>query len=216
MTGILVWSYSLLSTHERCPLQCFVKYVSKELPYVETEPARRGNAVHKALEDFGKGALKQLPPDMPYQKYMDNIKSCDGLKYYEYQVGITRDWKPTSFFAKNVWGRCKLDVAIIDNDNAIIIDWKTGKPWEDPFELKIQALCLSVAHPHIKNIAGFYVWLKDNKYGEVYELNDIDEYKEDVEDRVRKIEQLDWRATKNKLCPWCTFEVCKYYKETRR
>jgi hypothetical protein len=49
--------------------------------------------------------------------------------YTELRLGITRDWKPTKFFASDVWMRGVVDfVIILENGDALILDWKYGPP----------------------------------------------------------------------------------------
>lgn len=49
--------------------------------------------------------------------------------YTELRLGITRDWKPTKFFASDVWMRGVVDfVILLENGDALILDWKYGPP----------------------------------------------------------------------------------------
>lgn len=213
----IVWSYSFLSTYERCARQAEARYVTKELKFVESPEAAHGNRVHKALENRIKGAAP-LPEDLQaYQKYIDRIKSVDRIAMAELELGVTRDWKPTTFFARNVRGRCKLDVVMMQGNDALIFDWKTGKVWEDPKELEIQALMLQIAYPHLEQIMGAYVWLKEDEYGPVYDLTStLGKTKKWVEKTISEVEKCIWYPTKNKLCPWCQVSTCRFYKETRK
>lgn len=49
--------------------------------------------------------------------------------YTELRLGITRDWKPTKFFASDVWMRGVVDfVILLENGDVLILDWKYGPP----------------------------------------------------------------------------------------
>lgn len=216
----LVWSYSFLSTYDRCARQGQAKYITKELPYVESKEAAYGNLVHKVCEDALR--LQQFPP-VPYDNmhkfFHDMYTTVHAVNppaqlEPEQKLGVTRDWKPTDFFGSNVWGRGKLDAPIILNaENALIFDWKTGKVWEDPLELAIQAVLLKAKYPQLTKIKGCYIWLKEDKYGEVYDLhNMIDRTKDWVEETMEKVGQGLFYAQPNALCGWCDLSTCKHHK----
>lgn len=213
---IPVWSYSFLSTYDRCPRQGQARYITKELPYEETPEAKHGNNVHKAAEDALR--LKQFPI-VPYDNlvpYFRDIYSIPAKKIFsEQMLGVDKDWQPVDFFAENVWGRGKLDVtALISDEAALLFDWKTGKVWEDPLELEIQAILLQAKYPNLKTIRGCYIWLKDDKYGEVYDLSSsIEKTKTWILTVMCRVGQGIFYANKNPLCGWCTLRNCKYWKE---
>lgn len=217
MNKPLVWSYSFLSTYDRCARQGQAKYITKELPYVESREAKYGNDVHKAAEVALK--LKQFPI-VPHDDMVRFFRDIYAIPTYrriepELMLGVTRDWKPTGFFDKDVWGRGKLDVPIIVSETAaIIFDWKSGKVWEDPFELAVQAVLLKAKYPALENIKGCYIWLKEDKYGTVYDLYErLERTKKFIEDTMEKVGQKIFYAQPNKLCGWCDLNTCKYYKK---
>ena len=216
----LVWSYSFLSTYLRCRLQAEARYVTRTYPYKESPEMKFGNDVHKAAEHYIKGVLKPEDIEKNYAAYkplFDKAKAMRGISAAEHEMGLTREWRQTGFKASDVWGRCKIDFYVINGDSAVILDWKTGKIWEDPFELEIQALFLSIFYPAVKNIAGMYVWLKDGKFGDVYNLGPtIYETQKKIENIMSRINMEVWHASKNALCGWCEHSHCKFYKETRR
>ena len=214
----LVWSYSFLSTYDRCPKQASARYIEKTLPYEESPEAAHGNKVHKAYEDALK--LKQFPM-VPYEdgaQFFHDIYAlpCTELKA-EQQLGVTRNWKATSFFGSDVWGRGKADVtAILNPETAVLFDWKTGKVREDPLELEVQAVLLKAKYPDLKTIKGCYVWLKDGKYGEVYDLSSrLDDTMVFIEKTMKKVEQGLFYANKNALCGWCPINTCKHWKDRK-
>lgn len=212
----VVWSYSFLSTYENCARKAQATYITKEVKWEESPEANYGNRVHKVCED----ALNlQQFPDMPYtdtHRFFHDIYSIPKIELVpEQKLGVDRDWQPTDFFASNVWGRGKVDAPLIVNKTtAIIFDWKTGKVREDPFELEVQAVLLKAKYPDLENIKGCYIWLKADKYGEVYDLGSkISNTKRAIQDIMRKVEQGLFYANKNPLCGWCSLRTCKYWKD---
>lgn len=66
-----------------------------------------------------------------FKDRIDNFKKRNKVKkvYTELRLGVTRDWKATKFFAADVWFRGVVDfVIILENGDAMILDWKYGPP----------------------------------------------------------------------------------------
>lgn len=214
-----VWSYSFLSTYDRCPSQAAAKYVNKNYPYDgESEALRWGNAVHSAMEHRINSG-QRLPDDMQqWEQFVSPLLGEHPHIEAELKLGVRKDWSPCGFFDKDVYGRGKLDVPIIVHgaDTAILFDWKTGKEWEDPLELKINAVLLKAKYPHLKEIVGAYAWLKENKWGIIYDLSDTDSTKEWIDETMYKAELNNfWVPRKNALCGWCALKSCPNWREKK-
>lgn len=66
-----------------------------------------------------------------FKERIDNFKRGNKVKkiYQELKLGVTRDWKPTKFYADDVWLRGIVDfVVLLENGDVMIIDWKYGPP----------------------------------------------------------------------------------------
>jgi hypothetical protein len=66
-----------------------------------------------------------------FKDRIDNFKKRNKVKkvYTELRLGVTREWKATKFFAADVWFRGVVDfVIMLDNGDAMILDWKYGPP----------------------------------------------------------------------------------------
>ncbi len=138
----------------------------------------------------------------------------------EKKTGITKDGKPTGFFDKDVWLRCKIDATMLNSTAVFLADWKTGgSKYEDPFELEIQALTLKAAIPQINRIAGHYVWLKENRIGQTHDLSDFAATWARINNKVERIEDAmkdgDWPKNKNPLCGWCSVKDCENWYDAR-
>lgn len=206
-----VWSYSFLSTYDRCPSQAAAKYVNKTYPYEkENEALRWGNAVHDGMEHRINNNVR-LPNDMQqWECFVEDLPKVEA----ELKLGVRKDYSPCGFFDKDVYGRGKLDVPIIDGDVGFIFDWKTGKEWEDPLELKIGAVLLKAKYPQLKEIVGAYCWLKENKWGQVYDLSDTDSTQKWIDETMEKAARSNfWTPKRNALCSWCSLTDCPYYKD---
>jgi len=124
----------------------------------DTSAADIGSAAHRILElifkgytvaDAYAGAKKEFVPEKlseemwtanietveynitQFKERIDSFKQRHKVKkvYTELRLGITRDWKATKFFAADVWLRGVVDfVILLDNGDAMILDWKYGPP----------------------------------------------------------------------------------------
>lgn len=72
--------------------------------------------------------------ELNISKFMERLESLDrttGIKrnLQELRIGCTRDWKPTGFFAEDVYYRGVIDLVIqLKNGDIIIVDHKYGAP----------------------------------------------------------------------------------------
>lgn len=214
----LVWSFSMLKAFRNCSFKGNEQYIRRALPYVESVEQKRGNEIHKAFE-LRVGGGKPLPQDM--QKWEKFAAPLDGLgAKTEVQLGVTAEGKSCGFFDKNVAGRGKLDVVVIQGDRAYLPDWKHANPlYEDRFELDVNAVLLHSHYPHLKKIVGQYVWLRDSHMGELYDLSDTASTWKEIWHRhtnimnMRKID--DFPKNPSGLCGWCKVNWCEHNPEHR-
>lgn len=208
----LVFSYTLLKTADTCLYKCFRQYIKRDLPFDKTPEIDWGNKVHEAME-YRLGG-KPLPEDMRQWEPIVSAYAAKKAKP-EKKTGITKDCKPTGFFDKDVWLRCKIDATMLMGSVVFISDFKTGNSkYEDPFELEIQALTLKAAIPQIEKIAGHYAWLKENRIGVTHDLSDFNATWAKINNKVEMIEDCqasgEWPKTKGPLCGWCAVLDCEH------
>jgi len=207
----LVYSFTFLNTYDICPYQCFRRYVKKDIPFFETPEMAWGNKVHSAMEYRVGG--KPLPTEMQQWEGLVAPIAARGGKA-EMRMGVTREGKPTDFFGKDVFLRGKVDVTMISGTAAFLPDWKTGRSREEPFELEIQAVMVHAANPYLTKIAGAYVWLKENRMGQIYDLTDTRSTWARTNNKVEQIEDSmkagEWEKTKGPLCGWCPCTDCEH------
>jgi RecB family exonuclease len=206
MTNLLPWSYTKLTTFERCPKLGYARYIAKTLPYVESEAARLGNEVHAALEKLIVDGVP-LPEKWAWVgEFVPETKPGDVVRAEDW-FNFNMDNQPTP---ARSWFTTKIDfLQIEDGDVAWVLDWKTGKPWEDPDQLNVYATAVKAHYPHVRHWRGMYVWLRERRVGEVHTLSPGRTFAKLVE-RVKAVDTSD-TPRKNKLCPWCELTTCKYY-----
>jgi hypothetical protein len=173
---------------------------------VESEAAKLGNEVHTVLEEHIKEGTSLpekwawLADFVPSWEAGDTVRAEDWFNFSQNnQPTLTRSW----FTAK-------VDLLHIEQEDvAWILDWKTGKPWEDPDQLNTYSVAIRAHYPHVRHWRGMYVWLKERRIGEVHTLSPGKTFSRLVE-RVKAVDTSD-TARKNKLCDWCDLEMCKYW-----
>lgn len=219
------WSYTSLQSFITCPRQYEAKYVLKTLPFTSTPATEWGNQVHAALEKAVKDGAA-LPANMKqYQAVVDFVLSRPGKKYTELPMGLTAEGEPCGFFDKNCDVRGKIDLLIIDGDQAWVVDYKTGKPKGDPLQLRLFALFVFHHYPHIKRVRSMYLWLGEEAKSPITKIDYTTEQLDDMwSDFDRELAVVDeayavgvFQPKPSGLCKeHCGVTTCEYYQKGRR
>lgn len=217
------WSFTKLRAFEQCPRAGRARYVTKDMPWVDTVAKDKGREYHEAFERYINDNVP-LPDSMADCAEFVPMRSTGDTYSFEAEVelGITEEGEPCAFHDPFVWFRCKLDLLDISlngtghPDLAFIIDWKTGKKWEDPDELHLHAMTAKAHYPEVRHWRGMYVWLRDHKVGTMHTLQPAKTLTR-LRERIRKIEaDFGDIARKNVLCPWCDLNRCEHWTGTKK
>lgn len=206
---VLPWSYSSLTAYETCPRRFFLTRISKQVSEPQTAATIHGNEVHRALEKYVGGEAPLPEKYDAYRPIADRLRATPGKKLVEYKFGLTKALKPTTFFAKDVWVRGVLDVSIVRDDSAIVLDYKTGKRKIDNDQLKLFAGSAFSLWPFAKHVKTGYIWLQSDQLDtEQYSLDQKHEIFQDFAARVHRMEVSEkadtWPAKPSGLCKnWC-------------
>ncbi len=207
------YSYTFLNCWDICPSQAFHRYVLRDIKFTPTEATTWGNVVHDALDArVAKGT--PLPKECAkFEPYAAAIAPLKPL--VENKVAIVRDGSPVSYYDETVWFRGKADVVAESDDRALFFDWKTGNSkYEDPYELELHAMAYQAARPHLRKITAHYVWLKDGKLSKPYDVSNVGETLECLQEKADEIEHCwktgEWRTKPGPLCGWCPVTSCNF------
>lgn len=213
-------TYTFMRDFENCPHKAFRKYVKRDIKYVATDKMQAGTKDHDALMVRLKKGIA-LDPHLrcaePVCAIFDALPDTAPYRV-EYMIGMTVDGSPCAWDAKNVWLRLKPDVAMWSPQGGWIVDWKTGRPWEDPFELNCQAMVLHAHHPEVPFWKGEYFWTATGQPGERYDLDPMQTFRR-AADNWGKMHAYanagQWPATPNKLCKWCDVMDCPHNEKDK-
>lgn len=210
------WSFSKLKNFETCPKKHYEIDIAKH--YADsTEQLEWGNKVHGALARAVTGKAP-LPKEMKdYQKWVNSLRRWKGEMLVEQKFALAKDFTPCEWFGPRVWLRVIGDVVGIAPPNALILDWKTGKPLVDSKQLMLLAQCVFAFHPDVNFVDSGFVWLQ-------HDAQSIEHYERDTirnewigllprVDRLQKAaETMDYPPTPNKLCArYCPVTACPFH-----
>ena len=163
MTNEPAWSYSRLTSFETCAKKFWHTSVQKDFKEPESSEMAYGSKVHKALE-LRVGKDKALPSDLAFlEPIAAKFANATGAKLVEQQLAITQNFEPTEWYAKDVWCRAIIDLAIINAPKALIVDWKTGKPGDDFTQIQLAAAMFFLFNPEVNDIDLMFYWIKTRK-----------------------------------------------------
>jgi hypothetical protein len=211
----LVYSYSNLNGYENCPYQMAQRYIYKTTKFVETPQIKEGNENHTAFE-LRVGGKKPLPPRLQDAEHF--AATFDKFDcQVEIKLGVTRDGKPCDFWDRDCFFRGKLDLAIVNPPVGYMADWKwANSNYEKPFELETGALLLRARFPTLRTVKGRYAWIRDNKWGQEYDLSDFNKTWGRINSLAEEIENAMARGQFEKkpsgLCYHCD-ATCEHRKK---
>lgn len=216
------WSYSKLKNYKVCPKRMYEVDILKSFSDGGGEALLWGNNVHAALA----AALKNntpLPLEMAqYQYWVDRVRRGVGQLLVEQKYAITRDFRPTTYFAHDVWYRGIGDVVRLNGRVALVLDWKTGKILEDSVQLMLMAQCLFSHFHELTHVRSSFIWLKDDcETPELLTRQEVaDQWVEllpQVLEMERASQTLTYPPKPGHLCrAWCPVTSCPFHGKGSR
>lgn len=201
------WSLSKLEVARNCGHRFWLKYVEKKKEQVAIRPEGRvGAAAHKAIELVLKGEIpkraftvaavdnklttNEIDDLMTFQETIDGfLKRIDKFKstrpvnkqFVEFQFGLSKDLKQTTFFAKDVFIRGVWDYGLhLQSDDLILIDHKSGQPSTEidkhKDQLNFYSLAGRIMYPTIRGVQSALHYLRNGSivWGKYTSVKEID------------------------------------------
>lgn len=216
------WSLTSLGTYERCGLKYKFKYVDK-IEEKRSFSANRGVEFHRTVELFLRGEILELPPELNfYTSFLTGLRQHE--IYPEHRVSLSRNWTPTPW--TEAWVRAVVDLKLLIKPEvkkeiceectevfypptqAIVYDWKTGKPYPDHDDQKaLYSLAVFSEHPTLRSVRAVHVYLDSNTNREkTFHRDQMHQLRDHWEGRVQRLEQdPQYIANPGFHCRFCSY-----------
>lgn len=222
---ISAWSFSRYSTYKLCPLKAKISYIDK-IQEPPNQAMSRGALIHNFAEDYIKGKVTKLAPELVQIK--GELKQLRAMFKKNSESMVVEDqWAFTKTWGESAWNdwlgcwlRIKLDCAHHEQPTSMIItDWKTGKYYagqNDDYveQLELYALAALLMHEHIDTVKPRLVYtdlgrIYPNGADEpelIYTRGDIPKLKKLWEKRVKPmLNDKIFAPRPNDKCKWCFY-----------
>lgn len=213
---MIALSHSKLNTFKQCPRKFRLQYIDKaqEFEYVESPAAARGTKLHAQLEEWVLAKINETPevklsPECEsVLPIINNLVNNYEKVYPEQKVSINEDHKEVSWFDRSTYYRGIIDLMVINDDEAIVIDYKSGKVRDyDGFggQLHLMAMIVFSIRPEINKVTTAYLFL-DHKHTIKLDFTRDDmsalmKYYKKQFDLVNA--ETEFKPTVNRYCHWC-------------
>lgn len=221
----VVLAHLQVNDYNTCPKRFYHRWIAKDCPQEQKSFAQSGGIKE---HDVLRKRLKLNEPLPDEYAHLENIcnyvTTLGDRKDVELALGCTIDGRPCGFFDDSCRLRGRLDLCLTRTtvgSVAVIVDWKTGKPWEDPLELRIQAFLLKTHFPDLHFISAFYFWLREGRPGQLYDCSDHETTWAVLVGLTKSIKyRIDtnhWPPDEGPLCGYCpvTKEMCSFKKDRK-
>lgn len=222
----MIFSYTFLNTyHDICPRRAYEIYIAKSIPYTDTPATIEGKALHKAIERrMLHGA--PLPPELATIEPICASFTGRGLKLaVEMKLGATKDWRPTDFFEKKAPDKIYDDTPRLRGvpdlnayttalqADAIIVDWKTGKPRDNYLQHSINAALVFAHYGRVQRITALNVYTRTGEIGERHSFGrgTLAQQHAHLARLMDEVEQAEtFPERRSPLCQWCPVRACQH------
>ena len=145
------WSYSAWAQWRKCPRSAYYSRILK-LPQPSSPAMDRGTAIHQLAQDFVEGKHEHVP--VVLKLFHNQFTMLRDMKAQcEQNWGFTSSWGACGFFDPQVWLRVKCDAVYRDGANAVIVDHKTGRIYDEHHDqLELYALAGFIMLPDARKI----------------------------------------------------------------
>lgn len=209
------WSYSALSMYENCPRKYWAVKVAKKVSDLNKFNAK-GDDEHRSFDFYLKGRA-QLPDSLAkFQPMLASVKRAEGQLYSEYQMALDMNYVPCGFKEwDKAWLRAIADVLIVNGTKAKMLDWKTGKPKDDPDQMELAAVTIFQHFPQVQVVDWAFVFIHHGKTipgitAREESTRIWNRFLPTVREMTESKRTDTWPARPNPLCGWCPYKECQY------
>ena len=215
------WSYSSIKTFDQCPKKYFHLKVIKDVKDTMGPEAIYGTKAHTAAEDYIKHGTPIPERFAIMRPVVETLAKFPGEKHAELRLGVRKTgtgYEPTTFFAKDVWWRGIVDLLIVNDSTAHMVDYKTGKSsqYADTKQLELLSLLVFKHFPQVKTIKCGLMFLvaKDLVRAEFATEQQPEAWQKwlpEIERLEKSYESDMWNPKPNFTCrKFCAVEDCEH------
>lgn len=210
-------SWSRLSDYQSCPRKFYLKYVEKAFPPEDPKKSIhliKGEQYHRQLENYvlAKNGQGDMPVDFSPAvadtlPVLDKLYSAFQNVYPEAQIACDYSWKPQDWFGSAVAWRAIWDCVALNPNQALIIDYKSGKVYDYTSQYGQLHLSAAIALNRfdIEYVDVAYLYIehkKTTKFRVTQEDNaKVMKFFESEHDRVNA--DKEFKPTANEYCKYC-------------
>lgn len=213
----LALSFSKINTYDICPRQFQLQYITKTYPKDDDNPYfKKGQRLHKHLEDYVVDRLAGKDPDakkiaaasrnaLPIiNKLMDKYDDV----YPEQKICVDKNYKKIGWFDKAAYYRVIIDFLALGEEDAVILDYKSGKVRDySGFggQLHLSAFVLFMMFPRLKKVTSAYLYLEHKQTVSItIYRKDLEELRQHFDDKFIEINSDEkFEPERNDYCRFC-------------
>lgn len=215
---MLTHSFSSIKMYENCPKRYYHQRIRKEVQDKGSDATIYGERIHEALEHRLESKVDLPKESEGYEVLCRGIEKTarGGTLLVEQKLTLSEDLTPTGWWDGDAWVRSILDVLVLHNDTAVVMDWKTGKRRPDFTQLELFALQVFSHFPDIDKVKSSFLWLKDMQMdSKIYYRDELGSMWGKLLQRISRIEQSlahdKWPPKPSGLCNYCPAKnICEY------
>ena len=215
---MLTHSFSSIKMYENCPKRYYHQRIRKEVQDKGSDATIYGERIHEALEHRLESKVNLPKESEGYEVLCRGIEKTarGGTLLVEQKLTLSEDLTPTGWWDGDAWVRSILDVLVLHNDTAVVMDWKTGKRRPDFTQLELFALQVFSHFPDIDKVKSSFLWLKDMQMdSKIYYRDELGSMWGKLLQRISRIEQSlahdKWPPKPSGLCNYCPAKnICVY------
>jgi hypothetical protein len=159
----LAFSYSAIKDFQNCPRKYHETRILKKFKQAESEATLYGTEAHKAFELYIQDGTPLPERFSQFERFVEPLTKIKGEIKCELKLGITADFKPCAFFAKDVWFRGLPDYLALNHATGVarVVDFKTGKSarYADTSQLELMAAMIMIHYPSVTTVKGLLLFV---------------------------------------------------------
>ena len=220
MPVTITHSYSALKLFDNCPKRYYHQRVAKDFVDQGGEASIHGNRIHTMMELRLRDGVVLPDEAKKYEQFCVAVEKIDGELFLEHKMSLSKDLTPSDYDTDETWLRSILDVFILGDDKAVIMDWKTGKRRPDFWQLELSVAQVMIHYPEVNTVNTAFVWLKSGEIDtERYTRTSLPRILERLKEKTDRIEEAVvedvWPAKPSGLCDYCPVKNACTYAQKR-